>query len=104
MSPAAPRRGLANQLLQVGADDFDEVIGGLFGGLCLPRHMIPDVVFHEFAHKAVDGSAGRSEALKDVGTMGVFLERALNGFELADDFLGASEEVEFFAGEVRHFR
>jgi hypothetical protein len=28
----------------------------------------------------------------------------LNGFELADDFLGASEEVEFFAGEVRHFR
>ena len=102
MPPAAPRS--ANQLLQVGADDFDEVIGGLFGGLCLPRHMITDVVFHEFAHKAVDGSAGRREALKDVGTMGVFLERALNGFELADDFLGASEEVEFFASEVGHFR
>jgi hypothetical protein len=28
----------------------------------------------------------------------------LNGFELADDFLGAREEVEFFASEVRHFR
>jgi hypothetical protein len=27
----------------------------------------------------------------------------LHGFELADDFLGTSEEVEFFAGEVRHF-
>jgi hypothetical protein len=28
----------------------------------------------------------------------------LNGFELANGFLGTSEEVEFFASEVRHFR
>jgi hypothetical protein len=102
MPPAAPRS--ANQLLQVGADDFDEVIGGLFGGLRLPGHVIADVVFHEFAHKAVDGAAGGREALKDVGAVGVFLECPLNGFELADDFLGASDEVEFFATEVRHFR
>ena len=32
--------------LQVGSHKFDEVIGGLFGGLRLTRHVIADVVFH----------------------------------------------------------
>jgi hypothetical protein len=88
------------QLLQVGSDNFDEVIGGLLGGLCLPGHVIADVVFHEFTHEAVDGAAGSGEALEDVRTVGVFLNRALGRFELADDFLGTGEEVEFFAVEV----
>ena len=56
-----------------------------------------DVVLHEFAHKAVDGPARRSEALQHIGTMGVFFEGPQDRLELADDFLGAGDEIELFA-------
>jgi len=36
--------------------------------------------------------------------MGVILKCALSGFELTDNFLGASDKVEFFARQMRHFR
>ena len=40
------RRRQKQRLLQVGSDNFDQVIGGLLGGLALPGHVIADVVFH----------------------------------------------------------
>lgn len=36
----------AIRLLQVSADDFDKIIGGVDRGLILARHVIADVVFH----------------------------------------------------------
>ena len=82
--------------------DLNDVIGGFFRGLGFSRHVIADVVFHQLGHEAVDGAAGGGEALEGFGAGFVFIEGAEDAFELADNFLGAIEEVEFFAGKMRH--
>jgi hypothetical protein len=92
-----PGGGYAAGLLQVGADDFDHVLGGFGGRLGFARHVIEDVVLHQFGHQAVDGPAGGGEALQQVGAMRVFLHGAKNRFELADDFFCARDEIEMFA-------
>ena len=84
-------------LLEVGADDFDHVLGGFGGGFRFARHVMEDVVLHEFAHEAVDGSTGSGEALQDIGAVGIFLESVEHGFQLANNFLGAGDEIETFA-------
>jgi hypothetical protein len=76
-------------LLQVGAHDLDEIVGGFLRGFRFARHVVADVVFHQFAHKAVDGAAGGGEALQDFGAGLVLIQGAADGFELAHDFLGA---------------
>ena len=58
--------------------------------------MYADVIFHQFPHEAVDGPAGGGKALENFGARVIVVEPAQNAFELADDFLGAVDEVEFF--------
>jgi len=82
---------------------LDDVVGGFFRGFGIAGHVIADVVFHEFGHKAVDGPAGGGEALKGVGARLILVECTKDAFELADDFFGAVDEIEFFSGGVRHF-
>ena len=82
---------------------MDDIVGGFLRGFGIARHVVADVVFHEFGHEAVDGAASGGEALEGFGARFVLVEGAQDAFELADDFLGAVNEVEFFAGSVRHF-
>lgn len=86
--------------LEIGADNFNHILGRFFGGLGIAWHVIADVVLHQFGHEGVDGAASGGEALEDIGAMFVVGEAAENAFELADDFLGAVNEVEFFSGCV----
>lgn len=66
------------------------------------RHVIADVVFHQLSHKAIDSAASGGEALEDVGAGFIGVEGAQNAFELADNFFGAIDEIEFFARSVAH--
>lgn len=50
-----------------GTNDLDEVLGRFCCGLSFAIHVIANVVFHEFGHEAVDGSARGGEALEHVG-------------------------------------
>ena len=52
-------------LLEVGADDFDEVAGGFFRGFGVLRHVVADVVLHLFAHQAVNRPSCGGQAVKD---------------------------------------
>jgi hypothetical protein len=87
---------------EVGADDLDDVVGGFFGGFGIVRHVIADVILHELGHEAVNSAAGGGEALEDVGAGVVFVEGAEGAFELADDFFGTVDEIEFFSGSMGH--
>jgi len=84
-------------LLEVSADDLDDIVGGFFRGLGIARHVVADVVFHQFAHEAVDGAARGREALEDIRAGIIFIEGAQDAFELADDLLSTVDEVQFFA-------
>ena len=61
-------------LLEVRADNLDQIFGGFFGILILSRHVVADMVLHKLAHKAVYGSARRSKALQQVRAWGIFVE------------------------------
>lgn len=89
-------------LLQVGADKFDKVMGRFRGGPGFSRHVVANVVLHEFAHQAVNGAAGGRQPLQDVSAAGVLFEGALGGFELADYLFGPGNEIEFFPRKMRH--
>jgi hypothetical protein len=83
--------------LQIGSDDMDDVVVGFFGRFRIAWHVVSDVVFHQLAHEAIDGAARRGQALQHLGALLVLVEAAEDAFELADDFLRACDEVEFFA-------
>ncbi len=74
-----------------------DVVGGLFGRFRIAGHVVSNVVFHQFAHEAVDGAARGGQALQHFRALLIFVKAAEDTFELADDFLGASDKVEFFA-------
>jgi len=76
---------------------MDDVGGCFFGGLRIARHVVSDVVFHQLAHEAIDSAAGGGQALQRLGTRLIFVKCAKHAFELADDFLGARDEIELFA-------
>ena len=80
-----------------------DVVGGLFGRFRVAGHVVSNVVFHQFAHKAVDGPSCCGQALQNFRALLIFVKSAEHTFELADDFLGASDKVEFFARTMRHF-
>jgi hypothetical protein len=88
---------ITTKLLEVSADDFDDVLGRFRGSFGFAGHVIENVILHEFRHKAVDGAASGSEALKDIGAMSVFLQGVEHGLQLADKFFGTSDKVEMFA-------
>jgi len=91
-------------LLQIGADEVDEVLGDLLRGegvLAGLQHVLADVVFEDLAHEAVDAAADVGEQHEDVGAVGVAGEGALDGIDLAADALDAGEE--FFVLTMAHF-
>jgi hypothetical protein len=90
----------AGKSFQISTDNLDEVVGGIFRGFAGSGHMIPDVVFHKFRHKAVNSSTRSREALKDIGAWRIFVKGAENGFELADHFLSSINEVQLFSREM----
>jgi hypothetical protein len=59
--------------------------------------VITDVVLHEFRHQAVDSSTGGGQALESIRARIVLVEGAKDAFELADDFFGAVNQVQFFS-------
>ena len=88
--------------LQIRTHNFDEILGSLRRGFRFARHVIQDVILHQFAHQAVDGAAGGSQALENVGAVGILFQTTKDGFQLADDFLGAGNEFNFFTNHVGH--
>src|ERR1700676_2911491 len=97
------QKSLWRRSFQVSPDNLDQVVGGIFRGLCVSRHVIADVVFHQFGHQAVDGSLRCRQAMQDLGAGFVFVQRALHGLQLTDDLFGSIDQVEFFSGYMRHF-
>jgi hypothetical protein len=89
---------LAFSLLQVSSHNMDDVGGCFFRRLRIARQVVSDVVFHQLAHEAIDCTAGCGQPLQRFGTWLVFIEGAKYAFELPDDFLGAGDEIELFAG------
>ncbi len=61
------------------------------------------MVFHELGHEAIDGAAGRRKALKHIGAGIILIQSAQDAFKLPDNFLGAVDEIQFFARSMRHF-
>jgi hypothetical protein len=64
---------------------------------------VEDVIFHEFAHEAVDRATGGGETVKNLGALLIFIQPFKNGLELPYDFLGAVDEIQFFSRNMRHF-
>jgi hypothetical protein len=88
---------LAFSLLQISSHNMDDVGGCFFRRFRVSWHVVSDVVFHQLAHKAIDRTASCGQPLQRFGTWLVFVKCAKHTFELADDFLGAGNEIEFFA-------
>jgi hypothetical protein len=95
-------RRLSSSSFQVAADNLNDIVGGFFRRFGIARHVIADMVFHQFGHQAVDGAASGGEALECVGARLIFMECAKNAFELPDDFLGAVDQIQLFSRSMRH--
>jgi hypothetical protein len=93
-------RFFLSALLQVGADNGDEIVCRFLGRLGMPGHMVADVILHQFSHEAIDGSAGSSEALQHLRALFVIIQGPVYRFELADDFLCAVNQIYFFSSCV----
>jgi hypothetical protein len=89
-----------SNLFKISADDLDDVVGGFFRRFGFARHVIANVIFHQFGHEAVDGAASRGEALENVSTGIIGVQGAKDAFELADDLFSAIDKVEFFSGHM----
>ena len=76
-------------LFQKGTDDFDHVTRSFLGGLCIPRHVIADMVLQKLPHQTMDRSARGGEPLQYVSALRILLERPLDGFDLPHDLLRA---------------
>jgi hypothetical protein len=90
-------------LLKVRADDLDHVLRGFLCGFGILRHVVEDVVFHEFPHQAVGGATGGSETAKNLGALLVAIQSLKYGLELPDDFFGSIDHIQFFSRSMRHF-
>lgn len=75
-------------LLEVGADNLNHVLSRFLSRFRVLRHVVEDVIFHEFAHEAVDRATGGGETAKDLRALLVAVQTLEYGFELADDLLG----------------
>jgi len=56
-------------------------------------HVITNMVLHEFGHQAVDCTSGCSEALENVGTTRILIQRSENRLKLTNHFLGSVDEI-----------
>jgi hypothetical protein len=86
----------APSLFEVCAHDADQIIDGLSGRLTVPRHVVANVILHEFGHEAVDRSPGRRESLKNVCALFIIVESTQNGLQLPDNLLCAIDKIQLF--------
>ena len=95
--------GAGRRLLEVGADQVDEVLGE-FGGDVLPGaggEVLADVSLHNLAHEAVDAAADGGEEHELAVAVFTGGEEAFEGVELAAEPAEALEELGSFPfGEV----
>jgi len=84
-------------LFQVAAHDADKIMDSFFRRLAVSRHMVANVVFHEFGHEAVDGSPRSRKPLKHISALFVIVKSAQSGLQLPDDLLCPVDEVQLFA-------
>ena len=75
-------------LFEISPDYFNHVFSGFFGRLRILGHVIPDVIFQQLAHQAVDRSSGSSQALENIRALFIFVQATQGAFQLADDLLG----------------
>ena len=80
-------------LFQVATHDANQIVHSFFGRFAFSRHMVANVVFHEFSHEAVDGSPCRRKPLKNVRALFVIIERTQNGLQLPDDLFCPVDKV-----------
>lgn len=87
-------------------DDVDEFFGGLGSRVVAGKRgideMFPNMILDHFRNEAVEGSAARRRLLQDTRAFLLFLDRALDGLDLAPDPLQPIEELGFLASDVRH--
>ena len=66
--------------------------------------MGPDMVFDDFRHKPRHRSTRTCDQVHDVFTLGLTVERTLDGLDLAPDAAHARQEFLLFADGMRHAR
>jgi hypothetical protein len=86
---------MVGPLLKIGANDLNHVLRGFLCGFRILRHVVEDVVFHEFPHQAVDRATGGSETAENPGALLVAIQSLECRLELPDDFLGAIYQINF---------
>jgi hypothetical protein len=64
----------SHKSLEIGADDLDEIFGGLTPGV----HMITNMVFHKLAHKAVDCASCSRKTVKHISTWRMLIQSSKN--------------------------
>jgi hypothetical protein len=101
--PTADEGAMGGCLFQISSNNLYQVVRGFLGGFGRARHVIPNVVFHQLSHQAVDGSSCRRQLLKHLRTRSVVLKSSLNGFKLAHHFLGAVHQIQLLSRRVGHF-
>jgi hypothetical protein len=95
--------GRPQRLLKIRANNLNYILRCFFGGFRILRHVVDDVIFHEFAHQAVDGTAGSSEAPKNLRALLIVIQSFKNRLELSDNFFGSIHQIQLFSRGVRHF-
>ena len=96
-------RFLTRDLFEVGANYLNYILRRFLGGFRILRHVVDDVIFHEFTHQAVDGTAGSSEASKNFRALLVVIQSFKNRFELSDYFFRSIHQIQLFSRGVGHF-
>jgi hypothetical protein len=97
-------RGLCGDgSLKVGPNNLNYVLGRFLGGVRIFRHVVDDVIFHEFTHQAVDGPAGSSKTPKNFRALFVIIQSFKDRLELSDDFFGSIHQIQLFSRGMRHF-
>jgi hypothetical protein len=86
-----------NQLIRITLFGFRRVVG-------LVQQMVEDVTLDHLCHQAVDGATRRDDLVQDDRTVILFVERTLDGFDLAAQALGAVQQLGFVTDGMGHGR
>ncbi|HTC65548.1 MAG TPA: hypothetical protein VK685_00325 [Candidatus Acidoferrum sp.] len=85
--------GYAQILFQISPHNPNQIVGSLFRRPAIPRHVVANVVFHEFGHEAVDRSPCGREPLKNICALFIIVECSQTGLQLPDDLLCAIDKI-----------
>ena len=96
-------RDRQRRLFKVRADNLNHVLSRFLAGFRILRHVVEDVVFHEFRHQAVDRTTRGSETAENLGALLVAIESLEYRLELPNDFFGSIYQIQFFSRGMRHF-